>query len=132
MKRLTGPLNVKLITEEFFPSYVGAEAIINEGQCMFWSYIAYKLYSGVELWSNEDHAFVKYNGKFYDSETPKGVDRWQELPCNSRGLAYGQIEKSHMQRLDRFKSYWLRHGRYGTMVWDRFDEHVQDYLKGLK
>ena len=128
MKKLNGPLNGKLITEEFFPSCVGAEATINQGHCMFWAFVAYKLYSDVELWSNEDHAFVKYNGKFYDSETPKGVDRWQELPCNSRGLAYGQIEKSRMQRLDRFKSYWLEHGRYGAIVWDRFDEQVKDYL----
>lgn len=27
------------------------------------------------------HCFVMVDGRFYDSQTPDGVDHWRELPC---------------------------------------------------
>jgi hypothetical protein len=32
------------------------------------------------------HCFVAYEGRYYDSEEPTGVDNFQDLPCFSRGV----------------------------------------------
>jgi len=64
----------------------------NDGNCEWFAKEICKLIpdanlvSDTILWSlksNEDgfdHAFVEYKGRFYDSETPDGVDDWALLP----------------------------------------------------
>ncbi len=27
------------------------------------------------------HKFIRFQGRYYDSECPEGVDEWRELPC---------------------------------------------------
>jgi len=100
MKRL----NANLITNTFFPEYVERPYIINCGLCFEWAYIAYMLFDDIELWSNKNHAFIKYNGKFYDSESPEGVCDLEILNCNaSFDLKYLD---SKAQRLSEFVEQW--------------------------
>ena len=66
-----------------FPEVVKDPADINMGRCMQWAYMAYCMFEGVELWSMAVHAFISYEGKFYDSERLRGVRRWMSLPACS-------------------------------------------------
>ena len=43
--------------------------------------------------NNIPHAFVEYKGKYYDSETPKGVKNWKKLPI---------FRKTLLQKLRQF------------------------------
>jgi len=84
MRKLSGTIDGDLITRNFFPEYVGHEKGINSGNCFNWAYVAYRLYKNVQLWQNSAHAFVKQNGKFYDSESPFGTNHYANLGCNTR------------------------------------------------
>jgi hypothetical protein len=89
MKKLKGSLNVRLINRHFFPNQ--PVEIINQGECFLWAYLAYRLYSNLELWDMGSHAFVrsKQTGKFYDSERPRGVEDWVDLPATNFGQGCG-------------------------------------------
>ncbi|HVI40631.1 MAG TPA: hypothetical protein VM577_08225 [Anaerovoracaceae bacterium] len=56
------------------------------------------------------HAFIKKNGKYYDSESPEGIDNWEGLGYfkreakNSWGTWYYDV-KEHCSSLS-FKRYW--------------------------
>lgn len=73
---------------------------INNGSCWEFAADLHKLFpesistdnhklSGLDYpdvdWS---HAFVLYNGLYYDSETPDGVADWMDLPCCQRCTQY--------------------------------------------
>lgn len=71
---------------------------INCGFCEEWSEIVRQKYKELtnrddvevldpgNISGNDDddslmgHVFIRFNGKFYDAETPSGVPRWQDLP----------------------------------------------------
>ena len=72
-----------LVTKEFFPNDVKVPKRINYGKCFLWAYAAHKIFQGAELWDMPSHAFVRYRGKFYDSETLNGVKDWRDLPACS-------------------------------------------------
>ena len=70
-------LVTKAFEEEFFRQNPEE---INDGWCFQWAYMAYIAFNDVELCSVPGHAFIKYKGKYYDSERLNGVDDWMELP----------------------------------------------------
>src|SRR5271157_2160841 len=53
---------------------------INTGYCFQWAYMCYIAFNDVELLSVPGHAFVRYKGKYYDSERLNGVSDWKDLP----------------------------------------------------
>jgi hypothetical protein len=66
--------------------YESAEAI-NEGGCFEWateviSMVDCKIVARTYLGGY--HCFIEYRRKFYDSETPQGIVRWQSLPYFKR------------------------------------------------
>jgi hypothetical protein len=61
----------------------------NQGFCDDFANNLKKLYPGAELWQTGisanpntavGHVWIKYKGKYYDAETPNGVDTWKEIP----------------------------------------------------
>jgi hypothetical protein len=85
---------VKLWKELFDSSAAG----VNFGDCEWFAEEVCGLVPGAEaFWGdeltgvNEDtddyayHCFVRYNGRYYDSEAPWGVDDWRDLSCFSGG-----------------------------------------------
>jgi hypothetical protein len=97
----------RFITEYFFPHLSPMD--INFGDCCNWAYIAYKVFHkcNIELWSTVNyggHAFIKMDGKFYDSESLNGVTFFTELECFRRGYKSRVIP----QTFEVFRSYWNR------------------------
>jgi hypothetical protein len=67
--------------EEFTPE------ICNDGFCDVFAEKFREEYPGAELWGTDygidytfGHVWVKYGNKFYDAETPNGVEDWKQLP----------------------------------------------------
>jgi len=65
--------------------------ICNSGFCDIFANILAKKYPGSEIWSSEDHdgntfghVWIKYQDKFYDAETPNGVNDWKQIPWSQR------------------------------------------------
>lgn len=64
----------------------------NDGFCDIFASIFIEEYPGAELWRTETsispyifgHVWVKYKGKFYDAETPYGVEDWKDIPYVQR------------------------------------------------
>ena len=56
---------------------------INGGDCYWWALVFVELIGGVLYTYGHQggHAFVKFDGRWYDAESPNGVLRWQELKC---------------------------------------------------
>lgn len=54
---------------------------INSGRCMIWAYRMYTRLPGSEIWITDryGHVFIKYRGRFYDSESKYGAKVWQKL-----------------------------------------------------
>lgn len=128
MRKLPGKIDGRLITKEFFPYAVGNEGDINCGNCYRWAYIAYKLYEGVELWSNESHAFPYQRGRFFDSESPKGEKSLEDLVCN----AYtGKTEEDSWQHesIDSFIEYWDDNGLYNFQDVKELDREIRNFWR---
>lgn len=69
-----------------------SDAEINEGWCMRWAYTAYCLYGGTLCAAGKDyHAFLKLDGKYYDSECLQGTSDWRNLNC-LQGVDFGYQE----------------------------------------
>lgn len=71
--------------EEFTPE------VCNNGFCDVFAEKFREEYPGAELWSTDwglgytfGHVWVRYKGKFYDAETPNGVDDWRDIPFIQR------------------------------------------------
>jgi|SRR3990167_892121 len=76
---------------------------INCGWCMQWAYVVYCLYGGT-LCSVGDrhHAFIKIDGKYYDSECVQGTEDWRDLPCIVQ-INFGYVEDEESQHfIDRW------------------------------
>jgi ribosomal protein S18 acetylase RimI-like enzyme len=62
--------------------------VCNSGFCDIYASKLSKLLPGSKQWDTEEmgpsgtlgHVWVEFKGKFYDAETPDGVDDWKELP----------------------------------------------------
>jgi len=71
--------------EEFTPE------VCNTGLCDVFAKKFREEYPGAELWGTYEtigftmgHVWVKYAGKFYDAETPNGVNRCKDIPYVQR------------------------------------------------
>jgi len=123
------------ITETFFADV--RKDKINQGQCFIWAYLASQIFEGVETCSIDNHVFVKYRGKFYDSDRPNGEKRWQDLPtCDypvkrwrDMGAALDFDHHNSQYRFDRFKRDWGHNLRYFGTSWDKLDAKVKKTLK---
>lgn len=128
MSKLTGPLDVSFINRTFFRDVDPPE--INYGKCFIWAYIAFHLYEDVELWSFGNHAFVKYDGKFYDSERPNGEEDWSDLPATNWGKGCGcSICKNPAKKVSEvsFKSskHWGGQAKRFHVTWEGLRMKVQ-------
>ena len=87
-------------------------AAINKGNCMQWAYMAYRMFEGVQLWDICSHAFIKVQGKFYDSERLEGESDWKDLPACNFGAGCGShfCERSgkpaQRRNPNNFKRQW--------------------------
>jgi hypothetical protein len=116
------------ITENFF-AHVPKHRI-NKGHCFAWSYIAYHLFEGVEIWDTDNHAFVKYKGKFYDSDRPNGEKDWKDLPaCNFGQTPYGRELVARCQPLEEFKDLWAGNPEQYGYTWDMLETVALETLE---
>lgn len=95
---------------------------INCGHCYHWCYIAYRIYGG-SLWYNWGHAFLKLNGKFYDSESLYGVKDLFSLKANKSP----RYSSKRSNTIKEFKEYWDVRGAFG---WNQ--KLVDKALKDLR
>lgn len=72
------PFSPGIIHPNLFPQYPHPMQI-NFGDCFKWAWAAFRLFNNVELYSQQCHAFIKYRGKFYDSESLDGVKVYSKL-----------------------------------------------------
>lgn len=61
---------------------------INWGWCVDWAQVVADNVDGAEMVEYDDigatdmlHTFIRYRGRYYDSETPQGVRFMRQLPC---------------------------------------------------
>lgn len=131
MPRLNGPLDVKLINRSFFPNDIDVREI-NRGRCFLWAYVAFRLYKRVELWSFGVHAFVKYEGRFYDAESPIGEEDWKDLRACNFGQGCGCHHCNNAERVSpkTFKSteYWGKNACSRNIVWKEVRDNVQKFV----
>lgn len=117
--------NPGFITKTFFKGW--DPDMINMGRCFQWAWMCYKTYDHVQLWGTDSHAFVKYRGKFYDSERLMGVVDWRDLPaCNfGKGLSWN----ARKEDVGNFKFLWHDscYMRFKT-GWDELDSQVKKVL----
>lgn len=122
MPRLNRPLDVHFINRNFFPNDIPKE--INYGRCFIWAYIAFRLYKRVELWSFNVHAFVRYDGKFYDSERPLGEDDWKDLPATNFGVRHDPAIRVSPKQF-KSEDEWAGPAREYKVVWKDLRAQVQ-------
>lgn len=61
-------------------------AYINCGDCWLWALLAHRMLPGSKMYTigGSMHVCLEYNGKYYDSESPRGVKTWKNLKCCKR------------------------------------------------
>jgi hypothetical protein len=97
---------IKALADGYFYLYPLEEYCtdINDGLCEDFAHDIISLFPESELyWCDDEersddpnsfylpenymvHAFVKYKGKFYDSDCPKGTKQWKKLPCIAQAI----------------------------------------------
>lgn len=117
MKKLT-QFKPQLITDTFFSDV--EPDVINQGRCFVWSYLAYKAFKGVELYDTNVHAFVRYKGKYYDSERPNGEKNWWDLPANKYASA-----APTKRRMGEFRIRWVSQTHRFQTTWQEIDDQVK-------
>ena len=92
---------------------------INNGECYDWAYYAVRTFHHLplKLYSTFAHAYIMYQDKFYDSETPHGEMDWLQLNTNRWWRGDPQL-----QPLDEFMHFWNRNGGGRTYHWDFYLE----------
>lgn len=137
MERKIEPFQPMLVTAAFFNSYLNNPNQINQGRCWQWAYLAHKMFKGVELWDICEHAFVRYQNKFYDSERPQGEEDWRDLPasnfgmceqcpeCEACGREWGLAQLSESQ----FRYHWQSQTKRYNITWADLDRMAQRELR---
>lgn len=131
--------NPKIINKRFFKSI--DPAAINRGQCFIWAYYAYLMFEDVSIWYNNTHAFVKHNGKFYDSQSLNGEDCWLDLRaacgCDCKNSKCHWTKGFHAKRtsIEKFKKVWGE--EWGqthrfNITWELLEENAKIALMELK
>ena len=111
-----------LVTKSFFPEYDDV-AIINHGECFIWAYAAFMMFEGIELWYNGCHAFVRYRGRFYDSEVLRGSRDWADLPATEGGGVPIQVPVS------KFRLDWGGNPREFNTSWKEVESRARKALR---
>lgn len=132
MKKLS-PFNAQFITETYFPEYQDNPELINQGQCFQWAYLAHQTFAGTELWDLHYHAFIKYKGRFYDSETPNGVKDWRELPIvREYGVPEKRKDWAHKSKELKFKINWGYSRRKFQLNWKKLHNVAATVVKAVQ
>ena len=131
MKKLS-KFQAKLVTETYFKDWNDPEQI-NMGRCFIWAYLAHQTFTCVELWHHPNHAFVRWNGKFYDAELTKGIADWRKIPAIIRNTWYGKfVEPAVPSTTKEFKRDWAEQpGRFNTS-WERLNQQALKTLAKLR
>lgn len=114
MLRIPRQFNATFVSRHFFPTYFKNKALdnINYGRCYDWAYFAHRLF-GVDLWTTDYHAWVRYGNRWFDSETHNGVVSFMDLRCNIRiggAVPWGDIPPKRIGNIENFKAVWDEHG----------------------
>ena len=113
--------NGTFINRHFFPDYLkhGVLHTINHGRCYDWAYYAHRLFN-TQLWTTDFHAWVRWDNRYYDSETSGGVRNFLQLQCNVRNAFPVPWDGYPPKRVDvkEFKDFWDEHGGGKRRHWD--------------
>jgi hypothetical protein len=75
-------------TEQLMEASFNTPADINKGGCFEWATLVFADVEGTQIHGHYHgggyHAFISYRRRYYDSETPQGIARWQNLPYFKR------------------------------------------------
>ena len=84
---------IRTVVDEYFAKDGCTPYYINCGRCDYFAAdIIRRLGAGEALYHDDmldcteneamhwSHCFIAYEGRFYDSECPEGVDKWRDLP----------------------------------------------------
>lgn len=114
--------DLRFITKRYFDDFEDPN-VINQGWCFVWAWMAH-LHTGAELclyefrdgahMVDDAHAFVRLEGKYFDSSVPRGVG----LPKIKKMWLFKEWY-GHIPNCDRvrattpaaFKAFWTRNGR---------------------
>lgn len=138
MLRKLEPFQPLIVTAAYFNSYLNAPEKLNEGICWQWAYLAHKTFKDVELWDICDHAFVRYHGKFYDSERPFGEVEWEDLPAANFGQCSwlcsecekcGRPEGASPLTEKQFRYHWKSQTKKYKITWADLDRMAQRELR---
>lgn len=121
--------DAQLITETFFPDSVDHPWEINSGECMEWAYLAYLIFEHVELWDTyPNHAFVKWNGLFYDSEAIHGKEDPFDLAatcfCDEDCVCHPKQHEKNDVGVLSFQRPWKR-----KIDWVSLKQRAEDFLR---
>ncbi len=112
----------QFITNQIF--YDIDPTIINFGRCFLWAYSAHLLFRHTTLCSVESHAFIRYKGKYYDSDHPQGVKSWHLLPATS----FSKCLEYSSYPVDLFKREWARQLVALNTSWEEIEKRAQRAL----
>lgn len=117
------PFRAQFVTETYFPKLISAPDEINFGICFQWAWLAYQTFQDVQLWDCQRHAFVRYHGKFYDSEALTGASDWHKLrACNSDlHLSWTARRESETS----FKEIWYEACDYHSLSWSELNRKAK-------
>ena len=118
--------NPEFVTKTIFPDV--DRSIINFGRCFIWAYSAHLIFANVKLCSIDCHAFVKYKGKFYDSDRPQGVLHWDALPASS----FTMFKSYRSHRVSDFKKEWGKQPARFKTSWKEIERKALQALHILQ
>lgn len=125
MKKLH-PFQPKIITNLF--KYSNPEQI-NEGECFVWAYYAFLIFKDVKLCYTRCHAFVKYNGKYYDSEAHAGENDWRDLKANDFGFGSSKNGLEKSVSVKQFKYFWRDEPERFWTSWQDIEKKAKDIIR---
>lgn len=96
---------------------------INMGKCYDWAYKAFCLWLDVELWTTENHAWVKCGDLFFDSEALSGSPSVDRIPCNVR-CGWDEVEPTPMDA-ESFKDFWNVYGGGRRHHWNSLADTIR-------
>lgn len=130
----------RIITEVFFPNDFSFPRGINYGRCFIWASFTNLVFPEALLFDTCEHAFIKMENKFYDSERLEGVEDWTDLPaahgghigqCGLPWCPHRNQDPNRALHLPRsiFRNHWRNQTyRFGTS-WDEIDRRAANFLK---
>lgn len=110
--------------------------LINNGDCYLWARVVSLLVPTAELWAVDlsagAHAFVRLDGRFYDSERLDGCQRWQDLEYVRRAEARRPlvvVAPAQPMDIARFEAEWYIDGDHALI--EGLVRDVQRRLRAL-